>query len=132
MAGLGAEFFPLFDGRVAVTMFFVLSGFVLARPYIGEAVDPPKRFLLANFLMRRVTRIWLPRVAVFWISCVARELLPLDFLISPTLTEWARPFWTGRQDAMAILKQHLYSLHDPATLLLPQDWSLRVELQGRR
>jgi peptidoglycan/LPS O-acetylase OafA/YrhL len=121
--------FLLFDGRVAVTMFFVLSGFVLARPYLGE-VNTSKRFLLANFLTRRVTRIWLPWVAVFWMSWLAREFLPRDFLISPTLSEWAASFWTRPQDAMTILKQHLYSLHDPMTVLLPQDWTLRVELQG--
>jgi peptidoglycan/LPS O-acetylase OafA/YrhL len=124
------HFFVLFDGRVAVTMFFVLSGFVLARPYIGEAADPPKRFLWVNFLTRRVTRIWLPWVAMFWISWLAREFLPRDFLTAPAMTGWAREFWTGPLNAMAILKQHFYSLHDPATLLMPQDWSLRMELQG--
>jgi peptidoglycan/LPS O-acetylase OafA/YrhL len=50
------QFLLLFDGRVAVTMFFVLSGFILARPYIGAAADPPKRFLWINFFTRRVTR----------------------------------------------------------------------------
>jgi peptidoglycan/LPS O-acetylase OafA/YrhL len=124
------QFFLLFDGRVAVTMFFVLSGFVLARPYIGEEADPAKRFLWINFFTRRVTRIWLPWVAVFWISWLAREFLPRNFSITPSLTQWAQPFWTGPLDGMAILKQHLFSFFDPTTLLLPQDWSLRVELQG--
>lgn len=120
----------MFDGRVAVTMFFVLSGFVLALPYIGHTGAAPRRFLWANFFTRRITRIWLPWVAVFWLSWLAREFVPRNITTEPALTDWARSFWSGPLDAVSIIKQHLYSSHDPATLLLPQDWSLRVELQG--
>ncbi len=38
----------LFDGDAAVTLFFVLSGFVLARPYVKHVKPPQPRPLGVN------------------------------------------------------------------------------------
>src|SRR5258708_5514461 len=48
-----------FNGKEAVTVFFVLSGFVLSRPFCGN--DGPVRTInLPVFYLKRFTRIWLP------------------------------------------------------------------------
>jgi peptidoglycan/LPS O-acetylase OafA/YrhL len=41
-------------------MFFVLSGYVLAKPYLPAAGSPScRRIFLPTFYTRRFTRIWL-------------------------------------------------------------------------
>src|SRR5262245_334732 len=127
---LQKAFYSWFDGRVAVTMFFILSGFVLTRPYL-RAPDGGKfrKLLWINFYVRRITRIWLPWVAVFWLSWLVATHIPRTVSFQPAFTSWAMGFWNPL-DGLAILKQHIYGLHDPKLLLLPQDWSLGVELKA--
>ena len=47
----------MFDGRSAVTMFFVLSGFVLTLGHVSHSKRP---LYLVPFYARRITRFWLP------------------------------------------------------------------------
>src|SRR3982751_1870787 len=61
-----------FDGRPAVTMFFVLSGFVLSRPYLPSLNQPARTIHVPTFYLRRFTRIWIPWFFVFCLSALAQ------------------------------------------------------------
>lgn len=51
----------LFEGKEAVCMFFVLSGYVLSKPYVSSPANTvPRKIFLPTFYLRRFTRIWLP------------------------------------------------------------------------
>lgn len=119
------------DARSAVTMFFVLSGFVLALPYVRARSDGTFRGIkLSSFYFRRFTRIWIPWFAIFVLSWIAKDAIPRGFATIPALTEWAQNFWQGRFTAAEVVKQMMFVFHDSTRLLLPQDWSLGVELKG--
>jgi peptidoglycan/LPS O-acetylase OafA/YrhL len=122
----------LFDGRSAVTMFFVLSGFVLAHPYVAPVMtgQAPRRLFLPTFYIRRVTRIWIPWAVAFFASVIAKNLLFAPPTTVPHTSDWFNWFWHNPLDAKSILRQCTFSLHDARQLLLPQDWSLGIELKG--
>jgi len=81
----------LVDGRSAVTMFFVLSGFVLARPFLAAS---PKTMFVPGFYVRRITRIWLPWFFVFVASLAARHwLMPGNPPGGPSQSHWLAGFW---------------------------------------
>jgi peptidoglycan/LPS O-acetylase OafA/YrhL len=118
----------LFDGRSAVTMFFVLSGFVLTMGHLSEARRP---LYLIPFYARRITRIWLPWFAFFLISFVAKTYLRFPFPETiPSITAHHASFWSQDMTFIDILKQMVFQLHNSKRMLLPQDWSLGVELRA--
>jgi peptidoglycan/LPS O-acetylase OafA/YrhL len=122
----------LFDGRSAVTMFFVLSGFVLSKPYVTK-ISEDNRFRPLNvstFYMRRFTRIWIPWFCVFCISIVMRELCFRHIETVPPISQQGREFWQADITVLTFLKQCIFGFHNASQQLLPQDWSLGVELRG--
>lgn len=118
----------LFDGRSAVTMFFVLSGFVLALGHVSAEARP---IVLVPFYGRRITRIWLPWFAIFLISLIARQFLLLPYPQTiPPVSAHHTSFWSNEYSFSDILRQMVFLLHDSTKMLLPQDWSLGVELKA--
>jgi len=115
------------DGRSAVTMFFVLSGFVLARPFL---TTPGKTIFVPAFYLRRITRIWLPWFFVFIASLAARHWLMRDCQTSPRVSDWLNGFWHRHLSWKDLAQQCVFQLHDASRLMMPQDWSLGVELKG--
>ena len=62
------------DGQAAVSLFFVLSGFVLSLRFFREAQEPDLRnFRFMPYLWARICRLWLPYLAVFAVAA----LMPL-------------------------------------------------------
>jgi peptidoglycan/LPS O-acetylase OafA/YrhL len=122
----------LFDGRSAVTMFFVLSGFVLAHPYLAPSEDGhmPRHLFIPTFYIRRITRIWIPWFFAFVLSILARTYFFTNYATIPPASTWVEGFWHVPLTAISIVRQCAFSLHDSTQLLLPQDWSLGVELKG--
>lgn len=120
----------LFDGRSAVTMFFVLSGFVLARPYLASAGQSPRHLLLPTFYIRRFTRIWIPWFCVFCLSALAQIFIFRPHTTIPPMSEWLGTFWHSPLSLSSALRQCAFALHAGTQQLLPQDWSLGVELKG--
>ena len=120
--------YMLFDGRSAVTMFFVLSGFVLTFAHLSHA---PKPFLVVPFYVRRFTRVWLPWFAFFLLSLIAKQWLQSPWP-DGQLREggWLAGMWQGATTLPDVLRQLVFQLHDAHRMLLSQDWSLGVELRA--
>ena len=113
-------------------MFFVLSGFLLSRPYLTSAQpgQPPRKIFLPTFYLRRFTRIWLPWFFAFVLSALAQVVFFRDWTTNPPTNEWFRQFWHVPLTFENTLRQCLFILHDPKVQLLNQDWSLGVELKA--
>lgn len=122
----------LFDGHSAVTMFFVLSGFVLARPYLAETEPgrPPRKIILSTFYLRRFTRIWLPWLAAYTASVIAQRWLFQTPATTPPVSVWLGSFWHILPTWGNFLKQCVFLEHNSYVQLLNQDWSLGIELKG--
>jgi peptidoglycan/LPS O-acetylase OafA/YrhL len=119
------------DGKAAVVMFFVLSGFVLARPYLLPS--PQGRFApidLISFYLKRLTRIYLPFLFVLILSAIARTWFFHHYTTTPPQDEWFASFWCCLVTAHDFLKQCGFLMHDYPRQLINQDWSLGVELKA--
>lgn len=78
----------LWDGAAAVSLFFVLSGFVLSLPFVGLAT---KKLDVADFLVRRVFRIYPAYLVAICLSLILR----LHGTVQSTeVSEWFRHLWT--------------------------------------
>jgi peptidoglycan/LPS O-acetylase OafA/YrhL len=122
----------LFDGRSAVTMFFVLSGFVLSRPYLVQTPtgQAPRRMFIPTFYLRRFTRIWIPWFFVFCLSAIMRRYLFRSYHTDPPMSELFKHFWSSALSISSFFRQCAFMLHNASQQLLPQDWTLGVELKG--
>ncbi len=68
----------IWDGAAAVNLFFVLSGFCVALPYMRQ--ENPRPIAYISFLLRRFFRLY-PAYAVALFLCI----LAKSFYISPPL-----------------------------------------------
>lgn len=120
----------LWDGFAAVSFFFVLSGLVLTRRYFREpARFGPGRFHLLGFFASRICRIWLPFLAVLMLSLLARETLYGPFPATvPRATAWLTGHWQYELSAGHLLHESALLMARPMDRLIPQDWTLTVEL----
>jgi len=73
-------------GSEAVLLFFILSGFVLARPFF--TASPPR---IDAFLIRRVCRIYLPYICALMLVMVARICVSVPPNSHLTNVDWSRP-----------------------------------------
>ncbi len=120
----------LFAGKEAVGMFFVLSGYVLSKPFVAAAGITPRKIFLPTFYLRRFTRIWLPWFFVFAASIFAQKFLFFHPATCPPISNWLDRFWHVPLTVENFFKQCAFLQHDATRQLLNQDWSLGVELKG--
>jgi peptidoglycan/LPS O-acetylase OafA/YrhL len=122
----------MFDGASAVGMFFVLSGFVLTHPHLAPAPDGhrPRSLFIPTFYLRRIARIWPPWFAAFVVSALARKYFFGAHTTIPPVSEWLHGFWHFKLSASSVLRQCVFQQHNSGQMLIPQDWSLGVELGG--
>jgi len=108
----------LWDGRGAVAIFFVLSGFVLALPWFrGTELPWP------SFVLRRFCRIYLPYAAAVGLAMALTASLPA----APAVTAWFDANWTEPVSITAVLDHVLmlgaHNTFDNAV------WSLNHEMR---
>jgi len=109
---------PLFAGHQAVTVFFVLSGYVLSLPYWNGTQQP-----YGKYLVRRFFRIYVPYVGAVALAAACAWRLSNASL---PLTPWFSMTWHARPTAKLLLK-HL-AMGGGATLNTAF-WSLRYEVE---
>jgi peptidoglycan/LPS O-acetylase OafA/YrhL len=112
-------------------MFFVLSGYLLSRPYFisNQPNQLPRKLYPPTFYLRRFTRIWLPWFFAFCLSALAQAFLFRDWATAPVQSDWSRAFWHAPLTFENTLRQCVFMMHDPKVQLIMQDWSLGLELQ---
>jgi peptidoglycan/LPS O-acetylase OafA/YrhL len=117
---------PLWDGAPAVTLFFVLSGFVLTLPYTGPTA---KSIDALPFLIRRVFRLYPAYWAAIAIALALRELVfaPQAFA---GLTPWANGLWRLPITAKTLLEHFAMIAPGMQTDAIdPVIWSLVTEMK---
>lgn len=118
------EFTPLrlfISGGESVILFFVLSGFVLALPYVNN-----KQSNYSSFIIKRICRIYLPYLfaLIFAIGC--RELFYVGRING--MSGWINSFWTSPINIQNI-KDHVLMLGTFLSKLNPVIWSLVHEMR---
>ncbi len=106
------------NGRGAVAIFFVLSGFVLALPWF-RGRPPPYRM----FVLRRFCRIYLPYAAAAALAMLLAALVPA----APPISAWFDPNWREPVTG-AVLVDHILMLGAHNTFNNAV-WSLNHEMR---
>lgn len=117
------------DGFAAVSLFFVLSGFVLSLKYFERDGQPAASLRLPEFVVGRLARISVPFVGVLALSFVVQRLwMDRAVLEGAGATSWMLSFWNGPVSVRDFLRQAVLIRPGGIIKLLPQDWTLTVEL----
>lgn len=110
----------LLDGKAAVDLFFVLSGFVLALPYMTSY---PQRW--SAFIIRRVFRIYPAHLAAL---ILAASIAP--FVLVESLNHWGAAYPEIHSSLASLLWQAtLLGTREQMTGVNPVIWTLAVEVQ---
>ena len=120
------------DGGAAVSMFFVLSGLVLSLKYFRSGHKPDlQHFNLMSYMIGRLFRIWLPYGVILFISAG----LYLHTIESPLLktllatSDWIFDIWRSNPlTAKDMVREGFLPSLPPSVVLLPQAWTLTIEL----
>ena len=86
----------VFAGGSAVILFFVLSGFVLALPFVDGNTPAT-----SGFLVRRVCRIYIPYTTALAFTLAIRSVMPMHPVLGTT--EWFNTFWSHAIGARTVL-----------------------------
>ncbi|PIN86211.1 hypothetical protein COV19_05375 [Candidatus Woesearchaeota archaeon CG10_big_fil_rev_8_21_14_0_10_44_13] len=113
-------------GDLAVTMFFVLSGFIITFLLLNE-----KRFFgrisMKNFYMRRILRIW---PLYFFVVSIGLFILPkISFLYMPGLSESMSGNFIYKSILFMLMLPNAVLALGWATPFISQAWSIGVEEQ---
>lgn len=109
-------------GTEAVILFFVLSGFVLALPFVSG-----REVVTSRFIAKRVCRIYLPYIVAVGASTAI--LLLFTFEETSGASQWfkdmwaVRPDWTGMLDIVAMGGRQTHNVDTAA-------WSLVHEMRA--
>lgn len=124
------------DGFAAVSLFFVLSGYVLSLRFLRiDDSDSFREWGLPAYVVRRAFRLWAPYLAILLISaCVWRYTAVRTHTLLPA-SAWIQSFWTSAPGTHGVLRQMMllrpwdsHELIDRIFPLVPQAWTLSVEL----
>ena len=117
------------DGKAAVALFFILSGLVLSvRHFRDTPVPRLGGFDYGGYLVGRVCRIGLPYWAVLLGSVAAWHVSAIHRAGGPPPNAWMAGYWQGRPTVIGVLRQANLADTDGGFVLVPQAWSLAVEL----
>lgn len=119
------NFSPLhffYDGFAAVTLFFILSGYVLTL-----SLEKNKSVDIINFYLKRVVRI----IPAYLFTLMASFIAYKSFQIihtTPQSSPWISGFWNRPLDLYHFYKQLIFLKPGENAELVPQNWSLQVEM----
>lgn len=113
----------LWDGASAVNLFFVLSGFVLALPYLNKRENPN----YIQFCIRRFFRLY----PAFWLAIIISLALRSGY--DPTgmeaLSEWSRSMWTSNVTLDMFLRHLTLMFWVDTRQMDPVAWTLIIEMR---
>jgi peptidoglycan/LPS O-acetylase OafA/YrhL len=110
-------FWVISSGGSGVSLFFIISGFVLALPFARHHLGGAPAVSLRKYFMRRVTRLEPP------------YLLSVLLFVA-LLALYSRHFTADLARHAAVTAVYLHSLvYDAMTPINPVSWSLEVEVQ---
>jgi peptidoglycan/LPS O-acetylase OafA/YrhL len=123
-----SPFSILRDGFAGVSLFFVLSGFVLSYKYFQKSDEYDLGRSIIPFYIGRISRICIPFTVILLISASLSKLLHLE---APNQIEldWIRNFWTDQPSWSQVMSQAFLFVPAATQHLLPQDWTLTIELK---
>jgi peptidoglycan/LPS O-acetylase OafA/YrhL len=119
------------DGSAAVSIFFVLSGLVLSLSYFRKAESGYRLSkVLGPFIIKRIARIVLPFAAILLTSLWLKHTLFQPVQTIPPESGWAQSFWRNQDTLRHLIRQAflVYPTLADQDRLIPQDWTLTVEL----
>ncbi len=109
------------SGSAAVNLFFLLSGFVLTIPFLGQ-----KAPTYGAYVTKRICRVYLPYVAAILIAAALAARL---YSTVPTGNPWIDQTWS-LPFSPKLLMQHLLMVGSfDNTRLNTAIWSLKVEMR---
>jgi peptidoglycan/LPS O-acetylase OafA/YrhL len=126
--GFAANFL---DGSIAVTYFFVLSGFVLSIKFFNGQADID-RIDYKKFFIQRIFRIY-----PLFIACLLISFLCLKYYLQQELSTflsinaYGKDVWNDQKTIGDVIKEAFLVYRFPAhskLRLLPQDWTLTIEI----
>ena len=113
----------LWDGDAAVFLFFILSGFVLALPYLTTS----KRSIeYIPYIVRRIFRIYPAYIFALLFSLVLMHTVFIPENLTG-LSPWIRSFWTT-DVSLSEIGRHLSMIGPDTNKIDPPVWTLRLEL----
>ena len=114
------------DGAAAVNLFFVLSGFCVALPYMRQEGYRPITYI--PFLVRRIFRLY-PAYFMTLFLCVLSKMY---YTCPPrgNISSWGESFWQwGSLEISQWISLIGLIYHADTKLLDPPTWSLAVEMK---
>ncbi len=124
----------IWDGSAAVSLFFVISGFVLSLKYVKSDAAPGK-LCLRDFYFGRICRILFPFWVILLISYICchywwyqHDTLRNTF---PYPSSWLYSNWSSLDGAIdtSFMKQALLLFPGASHFYVPQAWTLSLEMQ---
>ena len=112
--------YPLFAGRESVLLFFLLSGFVLAIPYIRGNSQP-----YSMFVLRRILRIYCPYLCGLALAVVGNAVWHGSVELGP----WADQSWLMPVSWKVVFENVLMVGIRPMLQFNPAFWSLVIEMR---
>jgi peptidoglycan/LPS O-acetylase OafA/YrhL len=113
----------------SISLFFVLSGFVLSRKFFAPGPQPEGADSLVHFLGRRWFRIYPPYVVAVLLSFGIQHCLFAWPAMPAPPTDWALVLWQPNIGFADVVKECFFLNPSPEKLLVPQRWTLVIELQ---
>jgi peptidoglycan/LPS O-acetylase OafA/YrhL len=111
----------LVSGSEAVILFFVLSGFVLSRPFYTNSNSN-----YFTFLIKRILRIYSPYIFAVILSILCARIFYQGKIEG--LSDWFNVIWTGKISGI-VVTDHLLLVKTFLSNLNPVIWSLVHEMR---